>query len=438
MEENNDIKKISEEKNHLNLDKKIDYNGLIFDNIHGYIPINNIIRKIIDTPVFQRLRYIHQTGALFYVFPTANHSRFEHSLGTYYLANKFITRLKENQPELNITEKIIKIVSIAGLCHDIGHLFFSHLFDDLFLKRLESYNKLGKNVHHEERSKFLLEYMIKKYEIDITEDELLVIGDLIYPKKSNYDKWESEFKVGKWLFQIVSNPKNNIDVDKFDYIYRDNQAVGLKLNFEYERIIEQSIVINDDIHYPIKVKDDLYHMFFIRYRLHRQIYNHKTVKSIELLLVDALFKLEETENISSCINDPERMIQFTDSYLRNCNNKNVKEIINRIECRILPSLVFESISIGDIKLDEDTEKRINELEKENLIKTMKFKVGYISGKGKNPLNSILFYNSKNKNVIKIESLKNFSLLINNKHQENFFRIYCMNKELKSELKNYFN
>ena len=72
--------------------------GLIYDNIHGYISIDPIARQIIDTPEFQRLRRIHQTGALFLVFPTANHSRFEHSVGTYNLAKKFIENaFKSNQ-----------------------------------------------------------------------------------------------------------------------------------------------------------------------------------------------------------------------------------------------------------------------------------------------------------------------------------------------------
>ena len=411
---------------------------VIFDNIHGYIPISKTAKMIIDTPVFQRLRYIHQTGALFFIFPTADHKRFALSIGTYYLAKKFIKQIKYNQPELKITDDIIKVVSLAGLCHDIGHLFFSHLFDDLFLPKLKNYKSLGKNVHHEERSKFLLKYLINEYKINITDDELLVIGDLISPKDSNYDNWNEKFKIGKWIFQIVSNPKNSIDVDKFDYIGRDNQAVGLRLNFEYDRIIEQSKVINDDIHYPIKVKDDIYHMFFVRYRLHRQIYNHKTVKAIELLLVNALFALEETENISQFINDPKKMISLTDSYLRFSNNKKVREIINKIDCRKLPSLIFESIRLSEQKLEDNILLKIDELKKSGIIKTMKFKVGYISGKGKNPLKNIMFYGSKNNNIIKFDSGKDFSLLINNKHQELFFRIYCMDEKYKNELVTFFN
>ena len=67
---------------------------MIYDNIHGYIDINPIAQSIIDTPEFQRLRYIHQTGVLYLVYPTANHSRFEHSIGVYHLGTIMIKKLQ--------------------------------------------------------------------------------------------------------------------------------------------------------------------------------------------------------------------------------------------------------------------------------------------------------------------------------------------------------
>jgi HD superfamily phosphohydrolase len=392
--------------------------ALIYDNIHGYIDVDPISRKIIDTPEFQRLRYIHQTGALFFVFPTANHSRFEHSVGTYHLAKSFITSLQTKQPELKISDKLILLVSLAGLCHDIGHLFYSHLFDDLFLEKLDYYKDLGKNVHHEERSKVLIKYIVNKYELELSDKEIVVVQDLIDPKNNKYDEWDDKFKVGKWVFQIVSNPINNIDVDKFDYIDRDNRAVGLKLNFEYWRLILQAKVINNNIHYPEQVKDDIYHMFFVRYRLHRQIYNHKTVKAIELLLIEALFELEKTDKISSYIKDPEKMIELTDMYLHYCKNDKVTEIINRIETRKIPKLLFQRITEEPFEL---TKEELGVYGKD--IKVIKFKVGYTSGDDKNPLENIKFYKTKTNKESMIESSQNYSLLINHKHQEHFYRVY---------------
>ena len=382
---------------------------LIYDNIHGYIEIDSIAKKIIDTPEFQRLRYIHQTGVLFLVFPTANHSRFEHSIGVYHLAKQMISNIKNKQPELNITNKLVLLVSLAGLCHDLGHLIYSHLFDDLFLKKLPNYKDLGKNVEHEERSKLLVKHIVNKYKINLTDNDLKVIIDLIDPKSNNYNEWKEEYKVGKWIFQIVSNPINSIDVDKFDYIDRDNKAVGLKLNFEYGRLLKQAKVIEDNIHYPIQVKDDIYHLFFVRYRLHKQIYNHKTVKALEILLVEALFELEKTNKISDYINHPEKMIRLTDMYLHFCDNKNVLKILNKIELRQVPKLVEEIIS------SSPKNSKSKKLEDEIIIKS---RVGYC--KDMNPLKNIKFYSIKENTTIDFE---NFSLLINNKFQEFFYRKY---------------
>jgi HD superfamily phosphohydrolase len=114
----------------------------IHDNIHGYIDLDPIATAIVDTDVFQRLRNIHQTGVLYLVFPTATHSRFEHSIGTYHLAKQMISQIASKQPELKITDEIITLVSLAGLCHDMGHLLFSHLFDDSFLEMIPDYENL--------------------------------------------------------------------------------------------------------------------------------------------------------------------------------------------------------------------------------------------------------------------------------------------------------
>ena len=191
------------------------------------------------------------------------------------------------------------LVGIAGLCHDLGHLLFSHLFDDCFLQKLpyiEELTKQTKNTIHENRSIFLLKYLIKKYNINLNKEQVKIIGDLINPKVAEYYKWNPKYQIGKWIFQIISNNVNSIDVDKFDYIVRDTQASGLKFSFDSSRIIEDALVIDNKICYSHQCSEDIYHMFFIRYRLHRQIYNHKAVKAIEIMIVKLLFELEKELN----------------------------------------------------------------------------------------------------------------------------------------------
>jgi HD superfamily phosphohydrolase len=411
---------------------------LIYDNIHGYINLDPISSAIIDTPIFQRLRNIHQTGIMYLVFPTANHSRFEHSIGTYHLATQMISNIAKKQPELKITEEIIQLVGIAGLTHDLGHLLFSHLFDDMFINKLSNIKEIENqtsNTYHENRSKFLLCYMVNKYSIDLNKDQLKVIGDLINPKESEYWKWKSKYQLGKWLFQIISNPLNSIDVDKFDYLTRDTKAVGLKFGFDYSRLIFDARVIDNKICYSTKCSEDLYQMFFIRYRLHRQFYNHKSVKAIEILLVNLLFEIEKEFKISQYLFDPEKIILLIDSFVWHLPTTNpvINQIIQDINQRRIPKIVYQDISLYPI--DFDIEKLENKFG-QNKFQIVKFKVGYTGGKTQNPLNNITFYNSKTGEIIMENKVKSFSLLINQKHQEYFLRVYCLDINIIKEVKDY--
>lgn len=410
---------------------------IIYCNIHGYIEVDPIATSIIDTPVFQRLRSIHQTGILYLVYPTANHSRFEHSIGTYHLARKMITSIATKQPELNITSEIILLVSIAGLCHDLGHLLFSHLFDDYFLPRLPNYNDLcskTSNVHHENRSIVLLNYLVKKYSVDLSLSQLRVVADLINPKTAEYSKWKPQYMVGKWIFQIISNPLNSIDVDKFDYLTRDTNAVGLKIGFDYSRIINDARVIvhngKQNICYSTECNDSIYHMFFLRYRLHRQIYNDPTVKAIEILILKLLLEIEKTNSISNYILEPETMIKLIDSSIyHTCTDSPVvKDILEQLDMRRLPRMIYQDISLNPIEFDTNNMNQ----HFESMYEVIRFKVGYVGGKT-NPLNRITFYDLKTGLVVSENKVKDFSLLINQKHQECFLRIYCTNLAKSDEM-----
>jgi len=406
---------------------------IIYDNIHGYINIDKIASSIIDTCIFQRLRNIHQTGVLYLVFPTATHTRFEHSIGTYYLAKKLITNISNKQQELKITDEIIELVSIAGLCHDLGHLMFSHLFDDQFLPNLINFDDIKSktnNTTHENRSINLLNYLVEINNINLDKNQLKFIGDLINPKESEYSKWKSKYQVGKWIFQIISNPLNSIDVDKFDYLTRDTQAVGLKCGFDFNRIINDAKVIDNKICYSLQCSEDIYQMFFLRYRLHRQIYNHKAVKAIEILVIKLLFELEKEYKISEYILDIEKMLDLIDSFIwHNKINDKIKNILKDINERKLPKLVYQDISLNPIEFDEEKLKEFNP----DSYTILKFKVGYVGGKS-NPLNHITFYNLKTDKVISDNKVRDFSLLLNQKHQEHIIRIYCLDLLLVDQFK----
>ena len=127
------------------------------DTIHGTIELDPVLAVIIDTPQFQRLRNIKQQGASYWVYPGASHNRFEHSIGASYLCGKFITILKEKHPHL-ITDMDVICVKIAGLCHNMGHGPFSHVFDNQYRKLVAPQSKWT----HDEQSCKMFDYMIEE------------------------------------------------------------------------------------------------------------------------------------------------------------------------------------------------------------------------------------------------------------------------------------
>jgi len=104
----------------------------IFDEIHGYIMLNDLETKIVDSPIFQRLRRIKQTSLAYLVYPGATHTRFSHSLGTFYLATKIGERYKENG---EMTDEELIYLKLASLLHDIGQFPFSHAIELLYLPK---------------------------------------------------------------------------------------------------------------------------------------------------------------------------------------------------------------------------------------------------------------------------------------------------------------
>ena len=98
----------------------------IYDSVHGFIHFNEIESALIDTEVFQRLHYIHQLGISYMIYPGATHTRFEHSLGTMHIATQIFDQISED-PYWR------QIVRLAALCHDLGHLPFSHVAEEVLL-----------------------------------------------------------------------------------------------------------------------------------------------------------------------------------------------------------------------------------------------------------------------------------------------------------------
>jgi len=374
---------------------------VIFDQIHKYMKFDNLLLKIIDTVEFQRLRNIKQLGLCYYVFPGASHNRFEHSLGVSYLSGYMIETLKNKQPELNIVERDILLIKVAGLIHDLGHVCFSHFFDNFFLSDRIPNSEFR---HHEYRSCKLFEFIVKKYKIDLSDDEIKIINRMINPDIND-----------SFLYQIVCNKINGLDCDKFDYIVRDTYNIGLAYSFDVMRLIDQAKVINNKICFRSKCSFDISDLYYTRYKLHKQIYTHSVVRAIEYMVLDIIKMLDRRLNLIEKILDVGRMSELTDNILDNCyllNDKKCIKLLERIRKRDLYKMVYE----GN-KLNKDLDNVIID----------NIKLNY-SMNDKNPLNFVNLYEED-----KIVD-NNFLFLKPNKFEEDVIRVYVRDKKYLKRIK----
>lgn len=398
------------------------------DSIHGQISLSEISCKIIDTPEYQRLRKIKQLGVCNYVFTTAVHTRFEHSIGVAHLGKKLLYILRNNQPELKITDNDIINVEIAGLCHDLGHGPWSHIFDNEYINKHKNKDKIIYKTH-EERSIWILNYIINKYNLNINKEDIESISEMILPKKKN----------NSFLFRIINNIDNGIDVDKFDYIARDSYNLNLDFTFNFEKIFCGMRVINNEICYKDKDYFNIFSLFITRFRLHKQICNHPVVKSIELMIIDYLKVFDDEFNLIEMINNIDKFVKLTDNildnniisfYIKNDNINKMNNILNNLEKRHIYKQII------DIKDDVNFDNNFNNFI--SIINKYDLKIVNINIKiSDNLSNNIKFYNKLDKN--NSFNLSNIEFLKNNYIDKNIlFFINYDNLDKINEVKNELN
>ena len=176
-------------------------NKFIRDSIHGNLPLNEFEVEVLDYPQLQRLRRVKQLGFISLIYPGANHSRFEHSIGTMHLASKLAEQL-----ELDDHDK--DLVRMAGLLHDTGHGPFSHVSEAVF------------DVPHEELTGFIVKESSLADKLSEKFDTQEIV-DIINGK-------------GR-LGPIISG---ELDMDRMDYLIRDSHYTGVAYGvIDTERII---------------------------------------------------------------------------------------------------------------------------------------------------------------------------------------------------------
>jgi len=393
---------------------------IINDVIHGHMDVPNYILEFVDSEQFQRLRDLKQLGTTNFVFPCATHTRFEHSLGVSHLAGKWIDKIKMTQPELEITEDEQKFVRIAGLCHDLGHGPFSHAFESWA-------NASIKKFHHEEMSVKMLNWLIDDKGLDYSTDDVKYISNLISGKHRPSDRG--------FIYDIVANDRNSVDVDKFDYLARDSYHLGRSVVCDFTRLIEFSKVIDNEICFCSKEIYNLYELFHTRYSLHKLVYTHKVAKSIEFMISDAFSAAEPYLKISEQLDDPKEFINLSDSLLRTIETSKVKEleksrsIIKNIRNRNLYKFVDEIIVSSKNMpnhLAEEIASEGNGITVDDVI-VQNLKLNY-AFKDKDPVEHTHFYTRyDDSSKIKIRK-EHASHLIPNTFQEERIRVFCRSKD----------
>ncbi|KAL9401135.1 hypothetical protein Peur_004984 [Populus x canadensis] len=306
------------------------------DNVHGNIYLDPLSLKFVDTEQFQRLRDLKQLGLTYMVYPGAVHSRFEHSLGVFSLAGEAVHRIKAQQgSELGIDNLDIQTVKLAGLLHDVGHGPFSHMFEREFLRQIPH----GIKWCHEDMSVRMIDHIVDFHHIDIDAECLKKAKEMVIASTEHVSHKSVNEK--HFLYDIVANGRNGIDVDKFDYIVRDSRACGLGCSFQIERLMDSMRVMGDEICYRDKDYLTIYKLFSSRADLHRTVYTHAKVKAIEMMFVESLIKADGYLQISSKIQDPAEFWKIDDSILKTIEIshdqelKEARDLILRIRRRDL-------------------------------------------------------------------------------------------------------
>ena len=254
--------------------KRLDETKVLKDPVHSYIHIHyEVIWNCLDSKEFQRLRRIRQLGGDFQVYPTAEHSRFSHSLGVYEIVRRMVTEVKSLCVELTEYDKVC--VMLAGLLHDVGHGPFSHAFEHITNHSHEEYT--AKIILGNTELNAILRAVSEKLPQDIV--------SIIQHTHEN-----------DILNQIVSG---QLDADRMDYLLRDSYFTATSYGqFDLERILRTMRVRKTaEGRKVIVVKYTGIHSvedyIMARYQMYWQVYYHPVARSYEAVFIQLFNRLKD-------------------------------------------------------------------------------------------------------------------------------------------------
>ena len=318
------------------------------DPIHNFVHVTSEERKVIDSLAFQRLRHVHQLATTYFIYPSATHKRFEHSLGVMELAGRVFDIITDDEnikhdsvrdivPHRSEKEEWKRILKISALLHDIGHLPFSHAAEEDLLPAGFNHEKLTiQLIENSDLTKILEELRLTPKLI-----AKIAVGPKEY-KNIPFTTWEA------LLSEVIVG--NSFGVDRIDYLLRDSHHVGVAYGkFDYYRLLETIRILpksegdgQEKSAEPvigieeggINVAESL---LLARYFMFSQVYFHPIRRAYDTHLKDFLlnwlpsgkFSIEPKEHIKMTDNEINSALQLCYYDLKSVAHNEAKRIIER-------------------------------------------------------------------------------------------------------------
>lgn len=260
--------------------------GLVRIPVEQDVPFTPRVRALVDTAEFQRLNHISQLGLASRVYPGATHTRFEHALGVFLNALKYLWQLGRDPRFTAVVDTHqAEVLMVAALLHDLGHWPFCHPIEDMDLPELQHHEAFAAEFLKPHRE--LAQVLRDEWQIDPAE-----VLDVLVAKTDSVSL--------RLMRSILSGP---IDIDKMDYLDRDSLHCGVPYgrHFDKQRLI-QSLLVNesgDGLALSAKGKTAAELMVFARYVMFSEVYWHHAVRSGTAMFARSFFELRHKFELRS-------------------------------------------------------------------------------------------------------------------------------------------
>jgi HD superfamily phosphohydrolase len=299
--------------------------GLIADPIYHYIVMTDRVegevteRDVIDTPWVQRLRRIFQLQSARWVYPSAEHTRFQHSLGTLHIAGAFSEQLypslsRIDQAEVPSSFYIEELLRLAGLLHDVGHGPFCHFFDEQYLSRFKTnHEEIGQHIIREKLASILKRIRSSPHG-PFKRREAINPEQIAFLIKRPLKK--EERKHPRWLTLLQQLFRGMFTVDNIDYVLRDAYMTGVSIGpIDWRRLLHYVSYHREGLILDKRGLDALAMFLNARLYLYSNVYYHRTTRSIDLQLQEIFKETMEILCPFHPLEELDRYLSLTDWFL---------------------------------------------------------------------------------------------------------------------------